>query len=110
MAPSNTSSAASDVLRAPLPTLTPEFVAEHYPSQLRLVHVDLLHRHGERTPVSHRIPEISPKYWNICAKGNPLHRDFLKAIGRDTESAGGDSTDGGVQWQSHIFKNATRSS
>ncbi|KAJ2337799.1 hypothetical protein GGF43_007027, partial [Coemansia sp. RSA 2618] len=60
MASSDSTAAVPDLLRAPLPKLTPEFVAQHYPGQLRVVHVDLLHRHGERTPVSHRIPELSP--------------------------------------------------
>ncbi|KAJ1843653.1 hypothetical protein LPJ70_003298 [Coemansia sp. RSA 2708] len=110
--PEASSASESNPTRAPLPALTPEFIAKHYPDQLRVVHVDLLHRHGERTPVAHRIPEISPRHWNFCAAGNRLHQDFLRAVDHSTGSAAA-TPDGGAdrggQWQNFIFKKDARS-
>ncbi|KAJ2847616.1 hypothetical protein IWW36_003761, partial [Coemansia brasiliensis] len=101
----------SSPMRAPLPTLTPQFVAQHYPPYLRVVHVDLLHRHGERTPVAHRIPQLSPKHWNFCATGNQLHQDFLRTVGLVTGSPATRDTDQQpLQWQNYVFKQDSRSS
>ncbi|KAJ2080201.1 hypothetical protein H4R24_003251 [Coemansia sp. RSA 988] len=105
--PSNSDETALNSIQAQLPKLTREFIAEHYPQQVSVVHVDLLTRHGERTPVAHRIPAISPKNWNFCAIGNRLHQDFLRTIGHPTN--GPDTPQGSVrQWQNHIFKHNSR--
>ncbi|KAJ2813840.1 hypothetical protein H4S07_000353 [Coemansia furcata] len=80
-ASSNTESSGPNVAQAKLPKLLPEFIAQHYPSEAKLLHVHLVHRHGERTPVTHLFPSISPKYWNFCVQGNRLHSDFTKAVG-----------------------------
>ncbi|PIA19497.1 phosphoglycerate mutase-like protein [Coemansia reversa NRRL 1564] len=106
--PSNSDETALNSIQARLPKLTRDFIAEHYPRQVSVVHVDLLTRHGERTPVAHRIPEISPKNWNFCAAGNLLHQDFLRSVGRYTNDAG-TSKDTVRQWQNHIFKRDSRS-
>ncbi|KAJ2492006.1 hypothetical protein IWW37_001859 [Coemansia sp. RSA 2050] len=102
---SSVDSSTSSVTQARLPKLSPEFIAQHYPSETKLLHVHLVHRHGERTPSSHLFPTISPKHWNFCAQGNRLYADFAKAVkvyaldadvGRDGNSH--------QQWHSYMFK------
>ncbi|KAJ2868779.1 hypothetical protein GGH93_006363, partial [Coemansia aciculifera] len=102
---SNVESSTPNGVQARLPKLSPEFIAQHYPSEVKLLHVHLVHRHGERTPASHRFPSISPRYWNFCAQGNRLHADFAKAVqvySLDSET----DKDGNSyrQWHSHMFK------
>ncbi|KAJ1964069.1 hypothetical protein GGI12_001660 [Dipsacomyces acuminosporus] len=108
-------SSASNPAQASLPKLTQEFVRSNYPSSIKVLHVDVLNRHGERTPIVHRMGEMSPKYWNFCAEGNRLHADFLKAIGFSMPNAKptGDSSDASqsskqLHWQNYIFKNDAR--
>ncbi|KAJ2682643.1 hypothetical protein IWW39_005908 [Coemansia spiralis] len=110
MAPSisaslNADSPASNIVQARLPKLSPEFIAQHYPSETKLVHVHLVHRHGERTPASHLFPHISPKHWNFCAQGNRLYTDFAKAVKVYAPDAdvGGDGNSY-QQWHSYMFK------
>ncbi|KAJ2779453.1 factor activating pos9 [Coemansia javaensis] len=91
--------AEASPVQAQLPRLSPEFVAEHYPAGVGVVHVDLLHRHGERTPLAHYIPGAMPRHWNFCARGNRLHRDFLRALDLHTGSSGNDE-----QWRPTIFE------
>ncbi|KAJ2771008.1 hypothetical protein IWQ56_001949, partial [Coemansia nantahalensis] len=87
MAAESSAAAAPYVVRAQLPELTPEFLARYYPRGVGVVHVELLHRHGERTPIAHRVPELMPKNWNFCALGNQLQKDFLAAVGLHVSGA-----------------------
>ncbi|KAI8324099.1 phosphoglycerate mutase-like protein [Martensiomyces pterosporus] len=99
--------------QASLPKLTPEFVENNYPSSIKILHVDVLNRHGERTPTVHRMPALSPKYWNFCAEGNRLHADFLRAIDfytQDSAKGDGNKTRNLPQqpWQNYVFKTDVR--
>ncbi|KAJ1734994.1 hypothetical protein LPJ61_000781 [Coemansia biformis] len=105
--------------QAQLPTLTPEFLAQHYPRSVGVVHVDMVNRHGDRTPAAHFIPEVAPKHWNFCALGNRLHQDFLKAVGLHARgpasipargpASGGDGAKYDGKWQIQIFENTSQS-
>ncbi|KAI9499793.1 hypothetical protein GGI25_006176 [Coemansia spiralis] len=65
-------------LRAELPELSPEYIAQMYPSHLRLVQAQVFFRHGERTPVKARLFE--KREWPFCLRANYLHSEFMKAI------------------------------
>ncbi|KAJ2874191.1 hypothetical protein H4R27_006518, partial [Coemansia aciculifera] len=102
---SNVDSTAPNGVQARLPKLSPEFIAQHYPSEAKLLHVHLVHRHGERTPASHPFPNISPRYWNFCAQGSRLYADFAKAVninslGSETDKDGNNYR----QWHNYMFK------
>ncbi|ORX72150.1 phosphoglycerate mutase-like protein [Linderina pennispora] len=88
--------------KARLPQLTGEFVKKHYPSGLQVIHVDVLNRHGERTPITHKMPHVTPRNWNYCGDSNRMHADFLKAV--DSHTGDGKPT----AWQSYIFKSDER--
>ncbi|KAJ2487293.1 hypothetical protein EV174_000631, partial [Coemansia sp. RSA 2320] len=79
--PSSLDSTSPNATQARLPTLSPEFIAQHYPKEASLLHVILLNRHGERAPAKHRFTSISPKDWNFCEHSGQLEADFLKAAG-----------------------------
>ncbi|KAJ2096318.1 hypothetical protein GGI16_004902 [Coemansia sp. S142-1] len=102
---SNVDSSTPNIVQARLPKLSPEFIAQHYPSEVKLLHVHLVHRHGERTPSSHRFPSISPRYWNFCAQGNRLHADFAKAVKVYSPNSETDKDSNNYrQWHSYMFK------
>ncbi|KAJ2475035.1 hypothetical protein EV174_005421, partial [Coemansia sp. RSA 2320] len=108
--PSNLESTPVSATQARLPKLSPEFIAQHYPANTKLLRVDLVHRHGERTPGNHRFNGISPKYWNLCTHGNQLHVDFTKAVhAHAPELASDKARDSNHQqlpWQSSLFEMA----
>ncbi|KAJ1895613.1 hypothetical protein LPJ66_004480 [Kickxella alabastrina] len=81
LTPSNTEPTPASALQARLPRLSTEFLAKHYPKQASVVHVGVVHRHGERTPGSHRLPNISPANWGFCSRGASLHAAFAQAAG-----------------------------
>ncbi|KAJ2034329.1 hypothetical protein GGH92_003991 [Coemansia sp. RSA 2673] len=104
-ASSNIDSSGSSVVQARQPKLSPEFIAQHYPSEAKLLHVHLIHRHGERTPASHLFPSISPRYWNFCAQGNRLHADFAKAVKVYSPNSETDKDGNSYQqWYNYMFK------
>ncbi|KAJ2062897.1 hypothetical protein GGI17_002063 [Coemansia sp. S146] len=100
----NADSSTSSVVQARLPKLSPEFIAQHYPSEAKLLHVHLVHRHGERTPASHLFPSISPRYWNFCAQGNRLHADFAKAVQVHAQDSNDKDDSSYQQWHNYMFK------
>ncbi|KAJ2750930.1 hypothetical protein GGI19_004814, partial [Coemansia pectinata] len=101
---SNVDSTAPNGVQARLPKLSPEFIAQHYPSEAKLLHVHLVHRHGERTPASQRFPSISPRYWNFCAQGNRLHADFAKAVQVHAQDSNVKDGSSYQQWYNYMFK------
>ncbi|KAG1438025.1 hypothetical protein G6F56_012821 [Rhizopus delemar] len=44
----------------------PEFTDDHYPPDLELRLLQIVHRHGERTPVRRRLEKLFPAVWNLC--------------------------------------------
>ncbi|KAI8644322.1 histidine phosphatase superfamily [Parasitella parasitica] len=44
----------------------PEFRDEQYPPDLELRLLQIVHRHGERSPVRRRLEGIFPAVWNLC--------------------------------------------
>ncbi|KAJ2890057.1 hypothetical protein IWW38_004339, partial [Coemansia aciculifera] len=105
---SNMDSAPPNAAQARLPKLSPEFIAQHYPDSAKLLHIHLIHRHGERTPSSHLFHDISPRYWNFCAKGNQLHADFVKAIQLHAPGVDGEIGKDSQQWYNYMFKTENR--
>ncbi|KAJ2552111.1 hypothetical protein EV175_003439 [Coemansia sp. RSA 1933] len=110
--PSNSEHTAPNPAQARLPKLTPEFLSKHYPSSISLVHVDVLTRHGERTPIARNFENLSPRYWDFCKVGNQLHADFIKKVGLHTsippptgDKAGADQE---RKWANYMFKVESR--
>ncbi|BFZ63297.1 hypothetical protein YB2330_004419 [Saitoella coloradoensis] len=51
----------------PRPDYTPSELSVLYPPSLRLIHLQVLARHGERTPVRARLQNAGvPEHWNLC--------------------------------------------
>ncbi|CAO3686612.1 unnamed protein product [Rhizopus stolonifer] len=44
----------------------PEFTDDQYPPDLELRLLQIVHRHGERTPVRRRLEKLFPAVWNLC--------------------------------------------
>lgn len=44
----------------------PEFTDDQYPKELELRLLQIVHRHGERSPVRRRLEGIVPPVWNLC--------------------------------------------
>ncbi|KAI9505050.1 hypothetical protein GGI25_000439 [Coemansia spiralis] len=106
--PSNSEHTTPNPAQARLPKLTQEFINKNYPHELSLVHVDVLTRHGERTPVLNVFAKISPKYWNFCKTGNQLHADFKKIAGIYSDASTADNNagppDSTKQWADRMFR------
>ncbi|KAJ2743833.1 hypothetical protein GGI20_003446 [Coemansia sp. BCRC 34301] len=103
LSPSNVDSTAVNVVQARLPKLSPKFIAQHYPASVKLLHVHLIHRHGERTPSAYAFPNISPKYWNFCTESNRLNSDFAKVAQHHAPGVYKD-VNKGRKWYSYVFK------
>ncbi|KAJ1800253.1 hypothetical protein LPJ59_001237 [Coemansia sp. RSA 2399] len=113
MTASNSENTTSNLAQARLPKLTPEFLSKHYPSAISLVHVDVLTRHGERTPTANHFGNFPQRHWDFCVVGNQLHADFIKKVGLYTSAsspASGEasSADQKQQWAEHMFKAESR--
>ncbi|KAJ1909241.1 hypothetical protein IWQ60_011276, partial [Tieghemiomyces parasiticus] len=67
---------------APVPLHDPAFVKRHYPAFLQLKLVQLIHRHGERTPERRRFVDVVPPVWELCAHGNRHHKQYMDALHR----------------------------
>ncbi|OAA71147.1 Histidine phosphatase superfamily, clade-2 [Cordyceps fumosorosea ARSEF 2679] len=52
----------------PRPAYTADELARLYPAPLRLQQVQVLMRHGERTPVSNRFAAHLPEFWPYCSQ------------------------------------------
>ncbi|OMJ19978.1 putative acid phosphatase [Smittium culicis] len=64
------------------PELSDRFIKENYPSKLKLVQVQLYHRHGERVPIARKFANISPLTWDFCKNANVFHEEFRKSVQR----------------------------
>ncbi|OLL26103.1 putative acid phosphatase [Neolecta irregularis DAH-3] len=52
-----------------LPPVTPyseKQLAELYPKELKLTYLQVIFRHGERTPVRARLKNVVPEHWPLC--------------------------------------------
>ncbi|KAJ1960384.1 hypothetical protein H4R35_007550, partial [Dimargaris xerosporica] len=67
---------------ARVPKHDPAYIQAHYPSYLQLQLVQIIHRHGERTPEAIRFTSVVPKVWNACQHGNLYHRQFIETMHR----------------------------
>lgn len=57
----------------PRPTYTADELARLYPAPLRLQQVQVLMRHGERTPVGNRFINVGlPEYWPYCSQASRM--------------------------------------
>ncbi|KAJ1911833.1 hypothetical protein H4219_005814, partial [Mycoemilia scoparia] len=63
-----------------LPTLTPEYIKKNYPSYLKLVGVQVFHRHGERAPMTRRFDTITPQQWNLCEQANQFQSALARSV------------------------------
>ncbi|RKP33115.1 histidine phosphatase superfamily, partial [Dimargaris cristalligena] len=80
---------------APVPIHDPDFIRAHYPSYLQLKLVQIVHRHGERTPERRRFASAVPTVWNLCHHGNKYHRQFMEALHRYSDRDSGKTAPGG---------------
>ncbi|KAI8097301.1 histidine phosphatase superfamily [Halteromyces radiatus] len=58
------------------------------PGDLELVYLQVVHRHGERTPVRSRLEKIIPSTWNLCDANRAMFAtilDFNKSQGRSND-------------------------
>ncbi|KAI9345447.1 histidine phosphatase superfamily [Pilaira anomala] len=56
----------------------PEFKDEHYPADLELKLLQIVHRHGERTPVRRRLEKVIPAVWNLCEANSSMFATIAK--------------------------------
>ena len=69
----------------PLPAYTSEQLSKLYPQHLQLEQVQIVLRHGERTPVSSRFQNAGlPAYWPYCQHAQRF-KDIVQATGKATE-------------------------
>lgn len=66
-----------------LPARGPEFAAQ-YPESATLLAVQVVHRHGPRTPGRWSLPEVYPPFWPLCGRANAGRADIRT---RDQEAA-----------------------
>ncbi|KAI8070942.1 phosphoglycerate mutase-like protein [Gongronella butleri] len=67
--------------------LLPEY--RPVPDDLHLAHLQVVHRHGERTPVRGRLEKIIPATWNLCDANRAMFATIL-----DFNAERGQSNDG----------------
>ncbi|CAG8435561.1 8468_t:CDS:2 [Funneliformis caledonium] len=64
-----------------MPPLFPSFDDEklqlYYPDYLQLKLVQIIHRHGERTPIKSRLEKFIPPIWNLCQTTKELTTRIL---------------------------------
>ncbi|GAA5807255.1 hypothetical protein MFLAVUS_000611 [Mucor flavus] len=65
----------------------PEFKDEQYPPDLELKLLQIVHRHGERTPVRRRLETIVPAVWNLCEANSSMFAAIAK-FNKDQRLAG----------------------
>eukprot|EP00667_Euglena_gracilis_P008706 EG_transcript_8839 len=61
--------------------LSPESLAALYPSHLRVAFLQVVHRHGERTPVENDLPDLpqNQRGWSLCWTPEGQEEFFLQA-------------------------------
>ncbi|KAI8870885.1 phosphoglycerate mutase-like protein [Ramicandelaber brevisporus] len=75
---------------ASLPEVSVESLKREYPPYLQLAQVQLIHRHGERTPVRPRFVTKNdavvdgsagyPAVWQLCQLGNQFHTEMCRLL------------------------------
>lgn len=63
-----------------LPKTDPKLLSKLYPSHYKLIHVQIIHRHGHRTPFTDRLPFIFPHSWPLCNNGDRTMIDDYHSI------------------------------
>ncbi|KAL0091912.1 histidine phosphatase superfamily [Phycomyces blakesleeanus] len=58
----------------------------HYPKDLKLKLLQVVHRHGERTPVRRRLEHMFPPIWNMCDTNRQLMSTITSMDGLDAKS------------------------
>ncbi|KAI9292866.1 phosphoglycerate mutase-like protein [Neoconidiobolus thromboides FSU 785] len=76
--------------RANSPKSDFETLKKLYPSNLELKHLLIVHRHGDRTPLSPRMPNLFPLKWNLCNSSNKGSSLLLKPSNPDSRLLGSD--------------------
>ncbi|GET03926.1 phosphoglycerate mutase-like protein [Rhizophagus clarus] len=59
------------------PSYDDEKIRFYYPDHLRLKLVQVIHRHGERTPVKPYLEHVIPSLWNLCHETKELQSNIL---------------------------------
>ncbi|CAI2165427.1 777_t:CDS:2 [Funneliformis geosporum] len=62
-----------------------EKLQSYYPDYLQLKLVQIIHRHGERTPVKSRLPQFIPSVWNLCQTAKEFTSRILPFDNDDVE-------------------------
>ncbi|CAM0142796.1 hypothetical protein VKS41_002640 [Umbelopsis sp. WA50703] len=57
-----------------------------YPDNLELKFLQLVHRHGERTPVRKRLETLVPSIWNLCDANSQMFTVIAKLQGQTIDS------------------------
>ncbi|PJF18631.1 hypothetical protein PSACC_01557 [Paramicrosporidium saccamoebae] len=67
-----------------LPDVQTEFdFNKRYPSWLKLVQLQVIHRHGPRTPLSYHLSHLYPFSWKLCSTEGPSYRGVKVVISGD---------------------------
>ncbi|KAI9478618.1 MAG: histidine phosphatase superfamily [Benjaminiella poitrasii] len=66
----------------------PEFKDEQYPPDLELKLLQIVHRHGERSPVRRRLEKIIPSIWDMCEANSAMFATIAKFEGEDVKGVG----------------------
>ncbi|RIA89614.1 histidine phosphatase superfamily, partial [Glomus cerebriforme] len=61
----------------PFPSYDDEKIRFYYPDYLQLKLVQVIHRHGERTPVKPRLEHVIPPLWNLCHEAKEFQTSIL---------------------------------
>ncbi|KAG9306969.1 hypothetical protein G9A89_000883 [Geosiphon pyriformis] len=61
-----------------------EIINRLYPDHLKLKLVQVIHRHGERTPVARRLEKFIPPVWNLCEAVQKFQSSVLLLNGKST--------------------------
>lgn len=89
----------------PRPPYTDAELADLYPAQLQLQLVQILLRHGERTPVTPRFQTTGlPAFWPYCAATRHLRSAVLDPdpVGESSDSSGADTKFSTLSWKRRL--------
>lgn len=76
------------------PPYTKDELAQLYPKNLELLQVQVVFRHGERTPVRHRLASAGvPEHWQMCDAASQFRAAFSSRAGEDS-----------LRWQTMPYK------
>lgn len=100
-----------------LPRIDEKTLIALYPPHLKLHLVQVVHRHGHRTPLSYRLPTLIPYHWTRCFKADQATQHIVldsASVARPVLGYGQNGTseegehDGGGDSRSHgIFSDAS---